>query len=115
MSITLLMVCLLLGTAWAILLSLFRDDTEEPACTGALTVLPVPEDTPDMRMFLRDFAAQILWTDARVLQCVILVCTPESETLCRDMARDHSCFAVMTPAEVQTHIAGLCRANCGKS
>ena len=115
MSIPLLLVCLLLlGAAWAVLLSLCCENTEETAYPDAFAVLPVPEDTPAMRAYLQAYAAQILWMDAHVLQRVILVCTRESEALCRDMAQHYSCYTVMTLTGVQGHIAGMCRANSGK-
>ena len=100
---------LLLGIGAAILAALLSvnisEDSGQPA---AVAVLPVPEDTPSARAFLEYYASQISWMDARILHCVILVGTEQTMPLCRELARDYSCFAAMSLPDVQAFLAEQC-------
>ncbi|MCR5718472.1 MAG: hypothetical protein K6F80_05505 [Oscillospiraceae bacterium] len=117
MSSTVFIVCLMLaGLGGAVLIVLLTGSNaeEKPHC-GAFALLPVTEDSPSERAFLEYYASQIMWMDADILQCVILVCTPESEELCQEMTRNYTCYRMMALQEVQEHIAAQFREKYGKS
>ena len=84
---------LVIGTA-VLLALLSTTDGENVESPAAFAFLPVPEDTPHVRAFLEYYASQVSWMDASVLQCVILVSTPQSASLCADLARDFFVFLV---------------------
>ncbi|MBR1899110.1 MAG: hypothetical protein IJ825_09560 [Oscillospiraceae bacterium] len=66
-------------------------------------VLPVPEDTPAVRAFLHELAAQVAWMDASVLRSVILVYpekAPAVQALCEEMAQNYEVFMAMSFAQV---------------
>ena len=107
---TALLGCLfLLIIGIAVLTALFlTPDNETAESPQAFAFLPVPEDSPHVRAFLEFYASQISWMDASVLQCVILVSTPQTQALCADLARDYACYAAMTLDEAQHFLSNRC-------
>ena len=96
-----IMILILAGVILIILLS--EPDEERKETLVPFAVLPVPDDTPSTQAFLRHLASQLVWMDAEVLRCVILVYPPENigiQELCQDMAREYSIYSVRSLAEV---------------
>jgi hypothetical protein len=109
MAMALLGCLVLLIIGIAVLTALFfTPDIEEADSPQAFAFLPVPEDSPHVRAFLEFYASQILWMDASVLQCVILISTPQTQELCTDLARDYACYATMTLDEAHHFISDRC-------
>ena len=108
MSSTVFIVCLMLaGLGGAVLIVLLTGSNaeEKPHC-GAFALLPVTEDSPSERAFLEYYASQIMWMDADVLRCVILVANEESLPLCQELARDHACYTAMTLPQARAFLDG---------
>lgn len=89
---------------------------EERLCPFA--VLPVPEASPTVQALLRHYASQVVWIDAQVLRCVLLVYPPENpdaEALCKDMAREYEVYTALPLPEAAALMAEKCRQNAQKS
>ncbi len=95
-------IIMLLGIGGAVLIALLSAEAgENEQDPGAFAVLPVPEDSPAARAMLEHYASQILWMDAKILRCVILVCQPRTQAMCEELARDYPCYTVMSADALQ--------------
>ena len=99
----LLLVCV--GAAISAVL-LAAGDNDEPFALDVFAMLPVPDSAPATRAFLEYYASQIMWMDADVLRCVILVANEESLPLCQELARDHACYTAMTLPQARAFLDG---------
>ena len=102
LSVTGVIVILIItGVVLILLLSVPDEDRKETLIPFA--ILPVPDATPSTQAFLRHLASQLVWMDAEVLRCVILVYPPEDEgikELCQDMSREYSIYSAKSLTEI---------------
>ena len=103
-------IVMLLGIGGAVVIALLSTNGEQDVeHTEAFAILPVPENTPKARAFLEHYASQIMWMDASVLRCVVLVNTPETRGLCEELAREYGCYQTMTMQEVEALLEERCK------
>ena len=96
---------LLLGLGAAILAVLLTPgNTDDAFALEVFAMLPVPDSAPATRAFLEYYASQIVWMDAAVLRCVILVANEESLPLCQELARDYPCYTAMTLVQARAFL-----------
>ena len=95
-----IIILILAGVILILLLSV--PDREQKETLIPFAILPVPDAMPSTQAFLRHLASQLVWMDAEVLRCVILVYPPENKKiqgLCQDMAREYSIYSAQSLTE----------------
>lgn len=94
-------ILILSGVILVILLSV--PDRERKEKLIPFAILPIPDAKPSTQAFLRHLASQLVWMDAEVLRCVMLV-YPEGDEgikeLCHEMAREYSVYNAQSLTEM---------------
>ena len=99
---TVFLLCLGLAVAAALLYT--PEQPQEERRLTPFAVLPVAEDTPSLRAFLHELAAQVSWMDAAVLHSVILVYpedAPALRELCEEAAQNYEVFMAMSLPQME--------------